>query len=58
MSLRNDYIVQIAEMSNGASTRDVEKGLKPATLTLADANKYGFDTIEEYKEAIIEYVYG
>ena len=58
MSLRNDYIVQIAEMSNGASTRDVEKGLKPATLTLADANQYGFTSIEDYEEAIREYVYG
>ena len=57
MSIHNDYIVQIAQME-GTSTRDVERGLKPATLTLADANKYGFDTIEEYKEAIIEYVYG
>ena len=57
MSLRNDYIVQIAQME-GTSTRDVERGLKPATLTLADANRYGFATVEDYEEAIREYVYG
>ena len=57
MSIHNDYIVQIAQME-GTSTRDVERGLKPATLTLADANKYGFNSIEEYQDAIREAVYG
>ena len=57
MSIHNDYIVQIAQME-GTSTRDVERGLKPATLTLADANKYGFNSIEEYADAIREAVYG
>ena len=57
MSIHSDYVVQIAQM-DGSSTRDVERGLRPATLTLADANRYGFDTIEEYADAIREYVYG
>ena len=57
MSIHNDYIVQIADME-GTSIRDVERGLKPATLTLADANRYGFSSIEEYEDAIREYVYG
>ena len=57
MSIHSDYIVQIAQMV-GTSTRDVESGLKPATLTLADANRYGFNSIEEYEDAIREYVYG
>ena len=57
MSIHSDYIVQIAQME-GTSTRDVERGLRPATLTLADANRYGFDTIEDYADAIREMVYG
>ena len=57
MSIHNDYVVQIADME-GTSTRDVERGLAPATLTLADANRYGFSTIAEYEDAIREYVYG
>lgn len=57
MSIHSDYIVQIAEME-GTSTRDVERGLKPATLTLADAQRYGFDSIEDYADAIREMVYG
>ena len=57
MSIHSDYVVQIAQME-GTSTRDVERGLKPATLTLADANRYGFSTVEDYEEAIREAVYG
>ena len=57
MSIHNDYVVQIADME-GTSTRDVERGLTPATLTLADANRYGFSTIAEYEDAIREFVYG
>jgi len=57
MSIHNDYVVQIAQME-GTSTRDVERGLKPANLTLADANRYGFSTVEDYQEAIREAVYG
>ena len=57
MSIHSDYVVHIAEME-GTSTHDVERSLKPATLTLADANRYGFSTVEDYEEAIREYVYG
>ena len=57
MSIHSDYVVHIAEME-GISTRDVERSLKPATLTLADANRYGFSTVEDYEEAIREFVYG
>ena len=57
MSIHSDYVVHIAEME-GISTHDVERSLKPATLTLADANRYGFSTVEDYEEAIREYVYG
>ena len=57
MSIHSDYIVQIAAME-GTSTSDIERSLTPAKLTLADANQYGFTSIEEYEEAIREYVYG
>lgn len=57
MSIHSDYVVQIAQME-GTSTRDVEHGLKPAALTLADAQRYGFDSIEDYADAIREMVYG
>ena len=57
MSIRHDFLVQIAEME-GTSTRDVERGLKAAVLTIADAQRYGFDTVEDYADAIYEMVYG
>ena len=57
MSIHSEFVVQIADME-GTSTRDVEHGLKPARLTLADANRYGFTSVEDYEEAIREYVYG
>lgn len=57
MSIHSDYVAQIAEME-GTSTRDVERGLKPAVLTLADANRYGYSSVEELSDAIREYVYG
>ena len=57
MSIHNDFIVHICE-STGDSARVVRQELRPARLTLAMANAYGFDTIEEYAEAIREYVYG
>lgn len=57
MSIHSEFVVQIADME-GTSTRDVEHGLQPARLTLADANRYGFTSVEDYEEAIREYVYG
>ena len=57
MSIHSDYVVHIAEVE-GDSTREIERGLKPAVLTLADANRYGFTTVEDYEDAIREYVYG
>lgn len=57
MSIHHDFVVHIAEME-GTSTHDVERSLTPATLTLADANACGFSTVEDYADAIREYVYG
>ena len=42
----------------GMSEADVLNDAKPATLTLAEANRYGYETVDEYAEAIREYVYG
>ena len=57
MSIHSDYVSIIAAQE-GTNPRDVERDLRPATLTIASANRYGFDTIEEYENAIREYVYG
>ena len=42
----------------GMSEADVMSNATPANLTLAEANRYGYENIEEYAEAIREYVYG
>jgi len=57
MSIHSDYVSIIAA-SEGTRPIDVQRDLRPATLTLAAANSYGFTTVEEYEEAIREYVYG
>ena len=57
MSIHNDFIVQICQMT-GDNVTTVNAELKPAKLTLADANAYGFTSVEDYEEAIREYVYG
>ena len=53
----NPYIAQISEQT-GMSESEVQSSLRPATLTLAGANEHGFETVEEYAEAIREYIYG
>ena len=55
--MTNPYIVHICE-STGDSARVVRRELRPARLTLAMAQAHGFETIDEYEEAIREYVYG
>ena len=53
----NPYIAHISEQT-GMSESEVREYATPATLTLADANRYGFESIDAYEEAIREYVYG
>ena len=53
----NPYITQISQQT-GMSEREVRRSARPAELTLAGANEHGFETIEEYEEAIREYIYG
>jgi hypothetical protein len=55
--IHNPYVFQIMQQT-GMSAREVELSSRPANLTLASANEHGFETIEEYEEAIREYVYG
>jgi hypothetical protein len=57
MSIHNDFVVHICEMT-GDSSRVVDQELRPAHLTLAMANAHGFESIDDYEEAIREYVYG
>ena len=57
MSIHSDYVVHICEMT-GDNARVVDQELRPATLTLAMANAHGFESVEDYQEAILEYVYG
>ena len=53
----NPYVFQVMQQE-GMSEADVLRDATPANLTLADANRYGFENIEEYAEAIREFVYG
>jgi hypothetical protein len=57
MSIHNDFVVHICEMT-GDSSLVVDQELRPAHLTLAMANAHGFESIDDYEEAIREYVYG
>lgn len=53
----NPYVFQVMQQE-GMSEADVMSNARPATLTLAEANRYGYESIEEYADAIREYVYG
>ena len=39
----------------GGTRSEVRSSLRSATLTLADAQRYGFKTIEEFEEAIRDF---
>ena len=54
MSYLNDCLDDAAARIGGTRS-EVRSSLRPATLTLADAQRYGFDTVEEYADAIREY---
>ena len=57
MSIHSEVVHHLAEMT-GDSAYNINTELKPAVLTLADANAYGFTSVEDYEEAIREAVYG
>jgi len=54
MSYLNDVLDDAAARIGGTRT-EVRSSLRPATLTLADAQRHGYDTVEEYADAIREY---
>jgi predicted esterase YcpF (UPF0227 family) len=53
----NPYTFQIMQQT-GMSEREIRQSSRPASLTLAAAQEHGFETIDEYAEAIREYIYG
>ena len=57
MTTYNPYVFQVMQQT-GMSEAEVRKTSRAATLTLASANEHGFETIEEYEEAIREFIYG
>lgn len=54
MSHLNDLLDDAAARIGGTRS-EVRSSLRPARLTLVEAQAYGFDTIEEYADAIREY---
>ena len=54
MSHLNDVLDDAAARIGGTRS-EVRRSSRPARLTLAKAQAYGFDTIEEYADAIREY---
>ena len=57
MSHFNEILADCAARTGG-TVAEVRRELKPAVLTLTEAQNAGFDTIEEYADAIREYAAG
>ena len=53
----NPYVTHIA-IQEGISTWEVNRTARRSTLTLGDANAQGFDTVEEYEEALHDFLNG
>ena len=53
----NPYIFQIQQQT-GMTEAEIRQSSRPAQLTLAAAQEHGFETVDEYEEAIREYIYG
>ena len=54
MSYLNEVLDDCAARTGGTRS-EVRTSMRSARLQLADAQRYGFDTIEEYADAIREY---
>ena len=52
----NPYVQQLM-LQTGMSEREVRRDLRHANMTLAQANAFGFETIEEYEAAVCDYLY-
>ena len=54
-TLTNSFVAHLAEQE-GVRPYDVRRDLKPAVLTLEKAQSLGFDTVDEYREALDEFL--
>ena len=55
--MSNPYITHVA-LQEGISEYEVNRTCRRSTLTLGDANAHGFDTVEEYEEALHDFLNG
>ena len=55
--MSNPYILQVA-LQTGMSESEIRATSRRSSLTLGDANANGFDTVEEYEEAMHEFLNG
>ena len=53
----NPYVTQIA-IQEGISTWEVERTSRRSALTLGDAYANGFNSVEEYEEALYDFLNG
>ena len=51
------YTQQICDQT-GMTPTEVRKSSRPATITLDDARRFGYDTIAEYEDALWDYLNG
>ena len=52
------YLLEVLDdiaARTGGTRSEVRKSLRPATITLDEAQFWGFDTVEEYADAIREF---
>jgi hypothetical protein len=55
--MSNPYITHVA-FQEGMSEREVSRTCTRSQITLGDANAHGFDTVEEYEEALADFLNG
>ena len=53
----NPYVIQTA-LQTGMSVREVEREARRSTLSLGEAYAQGFDSVEEYEEAMHDFLNG
>lgn len=55
--MSNPYVTHVA-YQEGISESEVLRTCTRSSLTLGDANAHGFDTVEEYEEALYDFLNG
>ena len=53
----NPYVTHVA-LQEGISEYEINRTCRRSALTLGDANANGFDTVEEYEEALAYFLNG